>query len=89
MSTIYRRTESNWISGKGANVSTAYWRCAARRIFAEHPEIEAVEIVKTGNKLDSSLLRRGDRHSPSGFAVVIASTGGKFGKSRMDFYPAQ
>lgn len=67
--------------------SEQYWRIAARRIFAGAPKIEIVEIVHTGRKLDSEYLKRGDRHPPNNVVVVLASTGGRWGKSRRIYYP--
>lgn len=88
--TIYRRTESNWVGSTGdpLRVSDDYWRRQARKIFSEHTTVEAVEIVKTGRKTDSDLLKRGDNRAPAGFFVIVASTGGSYGKSRRDYPPA-
>lgn len=86
MNVIYRRSESNWIGqSETGNKSANYWRLQARRLFESEPEIEAVEVVKTGRKTDSLILKRGQEIPPSGFAVIIASTGGKWGKSRRNF----
>jgi hypothetical protein len=88
--TIYRRTESNWIgsTGDSRRASNNYWRKQAREIFGKYPSVEVVEIVKSGNKLDSGLLKRGDDRAPAGFFVIVASTGGSYGKSRRDYAPA-
>ncbi len=88
--TIYRRSESNWIgsTGNSKDASTNYWRKQARTIFGRLPEVELVEIVKTGRKLDSSILKRGQHKVPGNLAVIIASTGGRWGRSRRDFLPA-
>lgn len=84
--TIHRRSESNWIGkAKGNQVSINYWRKEARQLFAMRPELEIVEIVHTGRKTDSALLKRGKRISPFGTAVIIASTGGTWGRSRRNF----
>ena len=89
MSTIYRRADCNWISGKGAKPQARYWRKQAREAFSRDASLEAVEVVHTGCKLDSALLRRGDVYAPPGWVVIVASTGGKWGKSRRDFSPAK
>ena len=87
--TIYRRSGSNWIgsTGNSNDASTNYWRKQARDIFGRFPSVELVEIVKTGRKLDSSILKRGQHTVPGNLAVIIASTGGKWGRSRRDFLP--
>ena len=86
--TYYRREESNWIGkADGTKVGANYWRAQARRVFGLYPEIEAVEIVRTGRKTDSLLLSRGQRHAPASYCVIVASTGGKWGRSRRDFFP--
>jgi hypothetical protein len=87
--TIYRRTASNWIGSTGGKRSSVnYWRQHARKVFRDYPTVEAVEIVHTGRKSDSGLLRRGADRAPAGFFVTIASTGGAWGKSRRDYPPA-
>lgn len=68
--------------------SLRYWRAAAKQILDRYAALELVEVVKSGNKMDSQYLQRGGKHSPKGIAVVIASTGGKWGKSRRNYYPA-
>jgi hypothetical protein len=90
MNTIYRRSESNWIGSHDnpRKVSVNYWRYQAWRIFQANPRVEVVEIVKTGRKTDSEILRRGSDSVPTECAVIIASTGGKWGRSRRDFLPA-
>ena len=86
--TLSRRSESNWIGHDPATQPAArYWRKQAREVFNRFSDVELVEIVKTGRKLDSEILRRGARHCRSGCFVIIASTGGKWGKSRRDFTP--
>jgi hypothetical protein len=90
MSTIYRRTESNWAGSNGnpKDVSVNYWRKQAREAFARHPRIEIVEVVKSGRKTDSKILQCGSATAPSHAYVIVASTGGSWGKSRRDFHPA-
>lgn len=63
-----------------------YWAKQARDIFARFPSVHSVEVVRTGRKTDAVHLVK-DTLDP-GWAVVIASTGGKWGKSRRDFMPA-
>jgi hypothetical protein len=90
MSTIYRRDESNWAgsSASSKNVSTNYWRRQVREAFARYPAIEVVEVVKSGRKTDSQILQRGSSTAPGHAYVIVASTGGSWGKSRRDFHPA-
>jgi hypothetical protein len=90
MSTIYRRDQSNWIGSNGnpRDVSLNYWRKQASDMFHLHPHIEVVEVVKSGRVADSALLeRRNGGHAPDNAAVIVASTGGRWGKSRRDFHP--
>lgn len=88
MNTYYRRSESNWI-GKSAdsNPKNNYWRKQAREVFTKYPSVETVEIVYSGNKLDSAIVGRGVDNAPPEAYVIVASTGGKWGKSRRDFHP--
>lgn len=88
--TYYHRSESNWIGSTGdcRDVSTNYWRAQARKVFSEFPQVEVVEIVRTGRKTDSRILKRGSDSVPCYCAVIIASTGGAWGKSRRNFMPA-
>ena len=90
MSTIYRRTESNWVgsTGDSKDAGINYWRKQAREAFARHPGIEIVEVVKSGRKTDSQVLARGQDVAPSHAYVIVASTGGSWGKSRRDYAPA-
>lgn len=83
---IYRRTESNWISGHGcANHSLRYWRAQARDIFTRFPTVTEIEVVRSGRKTDSDFIARGVRHAAPGQYVIVASTGGKWGRSRSDY----
>ena len=68
--------------------SEQYSRKQAADIFAKHEAVEIVEYVTTGKKTDSTFLSFGEKQSPAGIAVVVASTGGKWGKSRRDYLPA-
>lgn len=77
------------IETKANDKSTQYWRAQAKKILAAHPEVTLVEIVRTGRKTDANNISRGDRNSNPLTAVVVASTGGKWGKSRREFYPAK
>ena len=90
MSTIYRRNESNWIgsTSKSTDAGVNYWRTQARRMFERFPRVEVVEIVKTGRKNDSTILKRGSNSVPAECVVIVASTGGKWGKSRSDYTPS-
>lgn len=86
--TYYRRNESNWIGNADAKeVSVNYWRKQARAIFGRYPSVEVIEIVRTGRKTDSTILRRGVDIVPRECAVILASTGGSWGKSRRDYLP--
>lgn len=62
-----------------------YWSKQARDIFARFPAVHSVEVVRTGRKTDAVHLTK-DAPEP-GWAVIIASTGGKWGKSRRDYLP--
>ena len=90
MNTYFRRNESNWIGSTddSSEVSVNYWRKQARYYFEKFPTVEVVEIVRTGRKTDSTILRRGSDIVPRECAVIIASTGGAWGKSRRDYLPA-
>lgn len=83
---IYRR-ESIAALPKASNQSCVYSRSQARQIFATRPEIDLVEYCPAGRKTDSQLIGRGVDYAPAGCYVIIASTGGKFGKSRRNFAP--
>ena len=87
MSTIYRRSESNWIGSAKGKPSYNYWRKQAREAFAAYPTIEIVEVVHSGRKTDSAILSRGAEWAPSHAYVMVASTSGRWGKSRRDFPP--
>lgn len=84
---IFTRTDERT---SATAASLTYWRNAARKILAARPDIHAVEIVHTGNITDSNYLpgKGARRPSEPGWAVIIASTGGKWGKSRRDYLPA-
>lgn len=84
---IYRRENSNWLSSHATDKSLTYWRCQARDIFARYPQITLIEVVRSGRKTDSSLIARGEDCPAPDQYVIIASTGGKWGKSRRDFAP--
>lgn len=64
-----------------------YWMNQVRKVFELHPTVHTVEIIFTGRKLDSEFLERGKSHTPEGFATILASTPGRYGKGRRDFYP--
>lgn len=86
--TYYRRNESNWLGNADAKeVSVNYWRKQARYYFAKFPSVEVIEIVRTGRKTDSAILKRGSDNVPRECAVILASTGGSWGRSRRDFLP--
>ena len=62
-----------------------YWSKQARDIFTHFPSVHSVEVVRTGRKTDAVHL---NKDAPeTGWAVIIASTGGKWGKSRRDYLP--
>lgn len=86
--TYYRRSESNWIGNADAKeVSVNYWRKQARYYFEKFPTVEVVEIVRTGRKTDSAILRRGSDIVPRECVVILASTGGWWGRRRRDYVP--
>jgi hypothetical protein len=62
-----------------------YWAKQARSIFARFPSVQSVEVVRTGRKTDAKRLVK-DAPEP-GWAVIIASTGGRWGKRRRDYLP--
>lgn len=88
MSTIYRRTESNWLTGHPSDKSLTYWRAYARKIFSRFPRVEEIEICRDGRKSSSEFLRIGADIPARNQYVVIASTGGRWGRSRRDYPPA-
>jgi hypothetical protein len=67
--------------------SLIYWRSQARSVFANYPNVQMVECVTNGRKTDSQVITKGDELAPEGVYVIIASTGGKWSKSRRDFRP--
>lgn len=85
-SMIYRRETINTLPAT-TDHSLRYWRAYVRDIFAKSPDVHLVEVVRTGRKTDSQIMRRGFGNAPEGCWVVIASTGGKWGKSRSDYPP--
>ena len=87
--TLYRRSESDWIGSTGdrRDAGTNYWRAQARKVFPQFPQVEVVEIVHSGRKTDSAILKRGSDSVPCYCAVIVASTGGAWGKSRRNFMP--
>ena len=58
-------------------------------MFDRYPTVEVVEIVRTGRKTDSAILKRGSDDVPRECVVILASTGGSWGKSRRDFLPVR
>jgi len=74
---------------KEKDKSKQYWRKFALGIFARHSYIQSVECVRSGRKLDSKHLTRGAKYAPKGIWVAIASTGGRYGKSRRDYLPIE
>ena len=84
---VYRRSESQWLTSHPSDKSLTYWRSQVRAIFGRLPQVDEIEIVKTGRKTDSALLGRGETLPAANQYVIIASTGGKWGKSRRDFAP--
>lgn len=68
--------------------SQQYWRKFTRDLMARRPDICRVEVVRSGRKTDSEVLKCRQHVPPPGMAVIVASTGGKWGRSRRDFLPA-
>lgn len=88
--TYLRTSPDEWANttGNGRDVSENYWRKQARTIFEAHSAVNTVEVVFTGCKTDSQFLKRGQKQSPPGVYVILASTpGGSWGKARRDFMP--
>ena len=86
-STVYRRSNSNWMKSHANDRSISYWRSQARDIFARFPQVEEIEVVGSGLKSESQFLARGEKHPARNQYVIVASTGGKWGKSRADYAP--
>lgn len=86
MSTLYRRGDVR-LDAPTTNHSDRYWRAQARRIFAVWAEVQQIEIVHSGRRTDSRFYTRGMTHAPRAIYIIIASTGGAWGKSRVDFRP--
>ena len=84
---IYRRDNSEWLSSHETDHSLTYWRSQARKIFARYPQVTLIEVVRSGRKTDSSLIARGEDYPARDQYVIVASTGGAWGKSRRDFEP--
>jgi hypothetical protein len=86
--TIYKRSTIETLA-KTENKSLQYWRAEAKKVFTRHADVQQVEIVQTGRKTDSTLLVKSGRrlNRPDGVAVIIASTGGKWGRSRVNLVP--
>ena len=57
MNIVYRRENSNWLASDVLDKSNTYWRSVARRIFARFQDVTLLEIVRSGCKTDSALLR--------------------------------
>jgi len=87
--TYHRTAPSEWAipTNNKREVSENYWRKQARTVFSNHSAIQTVEIVFTGRKTDSRFLKRGEQTAPPGVCVIIASTGGSWGRSRREFLP--
>jgi hypothetical protein len=67
-----------------------YWRSAARSIFIGHPYIERVVVSYEGRKsplIEAGLIGRGES-LPYLITdwLVVPSTGGRWGKSRLDYH---
>lgn len=86
---VYRRTESNWISAHPTDRSLTYWRSQAREIFSRFPSVSEIEVVRDGYKTHSDFIARGARRVSPDQYVIVASTGGKWGRSRRDYAPAK
>jgi len=64
--------------------SLIYWRSQARQIFERHNDVEIVYVES--NKTSNPYLPRGVKIPPHGIYVIIKSTGGRFSRSRKDYY---
>jgi hypothetical protein len=87
-SRIYRRETIDQLPPAACG-STAYSRSVAKRLFDGHPEVCLVEYVSSARKTDSQIIGRGSTHAPIGVLVYVASSGGKWGKSKRVFYPVK
>lgn len=69
------------------NRSLRYWRKQARDLFSSRHDINCVEVVRV--KTGSDYLKRGETVPPDGVAVFVASSGGRWGRSRRNYYPVK
>ena len=82
MNSIYSRTDITMdIQG------SPFWQAKIARIFLEYAQVDTVEVVHSGRLSDAHHRYRGATHAHPGCYVIMASTKGKWGKSRQDFEP--
>ena len=85
-SKVYRRDTIANLAPTGSK-SLQYWRKQARDIFARIPSIHTVECVVDGLKASSQYVgERGENFPGHGVIVIVASTGGKWGKPRREYH---
>lgn len=87
-------TRQNIAEIAASGKSEAYWAKEAQAVFNRFPSVNTVETVHTGRLTDSEFLRKFQGKGKLGLpsrevAVIIASTGGKWGRSRRNFYPCK
>jgi hypothetical protein len=82
---IYTRQEfdNGFLVDKQATVSQKYWLSQAREIFYKFPWINVIE--KVDKKSNSKFMKKGSYYAPKGMAIIIPSTGGRWGKSRQNY----
>lgn len=87
MPSLYRRSKMDQLTPTDDH-SRRYWRKQAREIFARYPDVNIVQVIHGGRKTDSEYLQvgRATTARPEVY-VIVASTGGRWGKSRRDFPP--
>lgn len=82
---IYRRESREWET-PSSNPQIRYWRAEAKKIFAKYPQIDIVEIAS--RKSSSKYVGlRGSKNPPANVYVIIPSTGGTWGRSRVNYCP--
>jgi hypothetical protein len=85
----YIRVEMDRLSPT-TDKSKQYWRAQARKIFASRPDIMVVYVADLKTDLATAepvVVARGGDHTGPGIAAIVASSGGKWGKSRQNFLP--
>jgi len=71
--------------------SEQYWRSDARSFFEHHPELDHYLMYrcKSSAIADGVIARGAKTTNLHGLCVIIASSGGRYGKSRKTFMPSK